>query len=288
MTAIYLVAALADNRVIGSRGRLPWHLPADLKRFKAITMGHAVLMGRRTFDSIGRPLPGRRNIVLSRDPSFRPDGIAVARDLDAALELAGAEVMVIGGAELYAQLMPRATRMYLTLVHHEFAGDAYFPEFDWSQWNVAHREDHEADGRNPFPYSFLIARPAAEAGLPDDVRHSARSEVVPYLTRDGSIIRELMHPGVHGNRGQSLAEALVPPGATTRLHRHRGSEEIYYFIEGRGVMELGAREFPVAAGDSVAIPSGTPHRVANTGDTVLRILCACAPPYAHDDTEILD
>jgi dihydrofolate reductase len=285
---ISLVAALAANRVIGDRGRLPWHLPADLRRFKAITLGNAVLMGRRTWDSIGRPLPGRRNIVLSRDPAFAPPGAVVVRDLESALTQAGGEVLAIGGAELYAQLLPRAQRLYLTLVHARFEGDALFPELDWSAWTVASREDHAADAKNPFAYSFLVLRPAAEAGWPDAVRHSVRSDVPAYVTKDGSLIRELMHPAVQGNRGQSLAEALLAPGGQTKLHRHRTSEEIYYFLEGRGTMRLGGGAFPVQAGDTVAIPAGATHSVTNSGDTVLRILCASAPPYAHDDTEVLD
>jgi dihydrofolate reductase/mannose-6-phosphate isomerase-like protein (cupin superfamily) len=249
-------------------------------------------MGRRTWDSIGKPLPGRKNIVLSRDPAFAPAGVVVARDLEGALAqakaLAGREVMVIGGADLYGQLLPRARRLYLTLVHHRFEGDAFFPELDWTSWKIVSREDHEQDGKNPCAYSFLVARPAAEASLPKDVRHSTRSDVPPYVTRDNSIVRELMHPAVHGNVGQSLAEALVPPRAQTKLHRHGMSEEIYYFQEGEGTMRLGDREFPVRAGDTVCIPPGAAHNVKNTGDTVLRILCACTPPYGHDDTELLD
>lgn len=288
MTTIALVAALAENRIIGHRGRLPWHLPADLKRFKAITLGHAVLMGRRTWDSLGRPLPGRRNIVLSRDPDFAPPGAIVARDLESALAQGGAEVMVIGGADLYAQLLPRAQRLYLTLVHHACAGDVFFPELDWTAWKIVSREDHEADAKNPFAYSFLVIRPSGEAAIPADVRHSIRSDVPPYVTKDGSIVRELMHPSVHGNRGQSLAEALVPPGARTKLHRHRNSEEIYYFLEGAGSLRLGAREFHVRTGDTICIPPGTPHAVTNSGAVVLRILCTCTPPYAHEDTDLLD
>jgi len=112
--------------------------------------------------------------------------------------------------------------------------------------------------------------------------------IVPYLTKDGSEIRELMHPAVHGNRRQSLAEAIVPPGAATRLHRHRASEELYWFAAGEGVMVLGEECFPVAAGDTVCIPPGTPHRVSNTGAGELKMLCCCAPAYSHDDTELLD
>lgn len=111
--------------------------------------------------------------------------------------------------------------------------------------------------------------------------------VAPYVTRDGSEIRELMHPNVHGNRAQSLAEARVAPGASTLLHRHLVTEEIYHFTAGQGVMRLGSERFAVHAGDTVCIPPGTPHCLDNTGDVALVLLCACAPAYAHDDTELL-
>ena len=116
---------------------------------------------------------------------------------------------------------------------------------------------------------------------------SRYSEVASYLTRDGCEIRELMHPAVHGNRNQSLAEATVNPGQNTALHLHRTSEEIYYFSHGSGVMTVGDQTFSVMAGDTVCIPPGTPHRVENTGDRPLRIVCACSPPYSHDDTELV-
>jgi len=109
-----------------------------------------------------------------------------------------------------------------------------------------------------------------------------------YRTKDGSEIRELMHPDVHGNRNQSLAEATVLPGAFTRIHRHHRSEEIYHVTAGRGRMRLGSEEFIIETGDTVGIPPGVPHAVHNTGDEPLRILCCCAPPYSHDDTELLD
>lgn len=110
---------------------------------------------------------------------------------------------------------------------------------------------------------------------------------VPYLTRDGSEIRELMHPAVHGNRAQSLAEATVPPGAATYLHLHRISEELYHITAGTGVMVLGDERFPITVGDTVCIPPGTPHRVENTGSIPLKIFCCCAPAYSHDDTLLL-
>ena len=109
----------------------------------------------------------------------------------------------------------------------------------------------------------------------------------PYITKDGSEIRELMHPSTHGNYTQSLAEAIVAPGATTRLHRHRQSEELYHITAGHGHMTLGEENFAVGPGDSVCIPPGTPHCIANTGTEPLRILCCCVPAYAHDDTELL-
>jgi len=116
---------------------------------------------------------------------------------------------------------------------------------------------------------------------------SRYADVEPFVTRDGSQIRELMHPGVHGNRRQSLAEATLAPGGSTLLHRHRETEEIYYFTQGTGLMTLGAERFAVRAGDTVCIPPGTPHRLENTGEDALILLCACAPAYSHADTDLL-
>ncbi len=114
------------------------------------------------------------------------------------------------------------------------------------------------------------------------------ARIAAFVTKDGSEIRELMHPAQHGNRHQSLAEALVHPGQTTALHRHHASEELYHVTAGRGRMTLGEKQFDVGPGDTVHIPPGTPHCIANTGREPLRILCCCAPPYAHDDTELLE
>lgn len=113
------------------------------------------------------------------------------------------------------------------------------------------------------------------------------SAITPYITRDGSEIRELMHPVLHGNTRQSLAEASIAPGGATLLHRHQRSEELYYVVAGSGHMTLGRQRFPIAVGDTICIPPGTPHCVENPGQTPLRILCSCAPAYAHDDTELL-
>ncbi len=116
---------------------------------------------------------------------------------------------------------------------------------------------------------------------------SEYSSVKPYTTKDGSLIRELMHPKVHGNANLSLAEAIVPVGFTTFLHRHRQSEEIYHILEGQGLMTVGEERFEVRAGDTICIPPGTPHQIQNIGEVPLRFLCCCAPPYAHEDTELL-
>lgn len=116
---------------------------------------------------------------------------------------------------------------------------------------------------------------------------STYTEVEPYVTKDGSIIRELMHPSVQGNRNQSLAEALVPPGGETHPHIHAQTEELYHFTAGSGLMLLGEERFPVQAGDTICIPPGTLHAVRNTAPVEMRILCACCPPYSHDDTELV-
>lgn len=116
---------------------------------------------------------------------------------------------------------------------------------------------------------------------------TSRDDTQPYVTKDGSLIRELLHPAVHGNCSLSLAEAIVAPGATTVLHRHHRAEEIYHVLAGSGCMTLGAEQFFLAPGDTVSISPGRPHRVENTGSVPLRILCCCAPAYAHDDTELL-
>ncbi len=153
-----IIAALSRNRVIGKNNQLPWRLPADLKHFKAVTLGKPVIMGRKTFESIGKPLPGRDNIVVTRDPKFHADGIAVAHSLDDALAQTHAtpEIMLIGGAQLYMQALPRAQRLYLTLIHADFDGDAHFPDYDPADWRETAREDHVPDENNPYRYSFLI------------------------------------------------------------------------------------------------------------------------------------
>ncbi|MBS4051381.1 MAG: dihydrofolate reductase [Methylomonas sp.] len=159
---ISLIVAMASNRVIGLNGTMPWHLSADLKRFKQITLGSPIMMGRKTFDAIGRPLPGRENLVISRNPEYRQPGCRVFADIDSALRYAQtcSEVFVIGGATLYDALLPQADYLYLTLIQREFAGDTYFPEIDYSAWRVLERVDVADDSNVDFSYSFLkLARP---------------------------------------------------------------------------------------------------------------------------------
>ncbi len=143
---VVLVAAVADNGVIGARDQVPWHLPGDLRHFRAVTRGHTVVMGRRTFDSIGHPLPYRTNVVVTRTPGWSHEGVFAAPDLDAALGLAqrfDGEVMVIGGAQIYALALPVADAQILTEVHQSPPGDAHYPAFDRSAWRETRREAHE-------------------------------------------------------------------------------------------------------------------------------------------------
>lgn len=155
---VALIVAVAENGVIGRGGELPWRLSADLRRFKELTMGHAILMGRKTYESIGGPLPGRRMIVITRQPDFRADGAEVVAGLDEAFRLAAdrndAECFVIGGAEIYGQARPRADRVYLTRVHATVDGDAYFPPLNLNEWRLVSSTPVEADAKNEYPFSF--------------------------------------------------------------------------------------------------------------------------------------
>jgi dihydrofolate reductase len=153
-----IIAALSANNVIGRNNRLPWHLSADLKRFKMLTLGHHLLVGRKTFESLDGPLPGRTVVVITHDRAFAADGVLTAPSVERALELArlDPEVFIGGGAQIFEQTIHRAERMYLTRVHAEMEGDAFFPEFDdVTEWNLVDVEHHEADEKNDYPYSFL-------------------------------------------------------------------------------------------------------------------------------------
>ncbi|KAA9327202.1 dihydrofolate reductase [Hymenobacter busanensis] len=158
---VALVVAVAENGVIGRDNQLPWHLPNDLKQFKQVTMGHPIVMGRRTYESIGRPLPGRRNIVVTRQSDWKAEGCEVAHSVLGALELArqyDEQVFVIGGAEIYRQALPAADTVYLTEVHHTVPGDAALPPFTTDEWREENRERHEPDEKHAYPYSFVTLR----------------------------------------------------------------------------------------------------------------------------------
>ncbi len=158
-----LIVAMARNRVIGRDNTLPWHLPEDLKYFKAVTMGKPILMGRKTFESIGRPLPGRLNIVITRNANWQHPGVSVAASLDEALELAGhdpaasgvGEVMVIGGEQIYRAAIEQADRLYITQVDAEVVGDAFFPEYDEAIWHETARQQPEQQGETPYFFHVL-------------------------------------------------------------------------------------------------------------------------------------
>lgn len=154
--AISLIVAMDEGGLIGRDNALPWRLPEDLKFFKRTTLGKTVLMGRKTWDSLGKPLPDRQNWVLSRDPAFAPAGARVFRSLQDALAAhAGGELMVIGGAQLFREALPLAQRIYLTRVHARLEGDVRFPQFDAAHFRETSREDRPADERHAYPYSFL-------------------------------------------------------------------------------------------------------------------------------------
>lgn len=155
---ISVIAALARNRVIGIENRLPWRLPEDLAHFKAMTLGHPILMGRKTFESLGRPLPGRTNIVITRNSSYRPEGCLVADSIPAAIALCQDvdEVFFIGGAELYTQVIPLADRLYLTEVDIEAEGDAWFPDYDRSAFTEISRESHTGAKGDTMRFDFVV------------------------------------------------------------------------------------------------------------------------------------
>ena len=159
MTRTYIVAAVAANGVIGTKGKLPWRLPEDLQHFKMVTLGHPVIMGRRTWESLGKALPGRENIVVTRSRGYEAPGAAVASSLDAALALCAGEpvVFVIGGGEIYAAALPLAAGLVLTEIHKDYEGDARFPDYDRSKWREKQRESHTA--RDGMRFDFVLYEP---------------------------------------------------------------------------------------------------------------------------------
>lgn len=164
-----LMAALSTNNVIGRNNDVPWRLSTDLKRLKAMTMGHHVIMGRKTYESVGKPLPGRTNVVITRQEGYAPEGVTVVHSLEDAVRVAAqageSEAIILGGAEIYAQAMHRADRMYLTRVHAEVEGDTWFPDFDdVSEWRLTDAEHFDADEKNEHPFSFLTYERAGAEG----------------------------------------------------------------------------------------------------------------------------
>lgn len=155
---VALIAALAENRVIGRDNQLPWRVPADLQHFKALTMGKPIIMGRKTWESIGRPLPGRDNIVVTRDTGYQAEGCKVVHSVAQALQVAAGaeEAMIIGGANLYEQTLDAADRLYLTQIRAEVEGDARFPDIDMQAWREVKRESHPADECNEYAYDFVV------------------------------------------------------------------------------------------------------------------------------------
>lgn len=151
-----IIVAIAQNHAIGKNNQLLWHMPNDLKHFKTITSGHTVIMGRKTYDSVGKPLPNRRNIVITRQ-KIDIAGCEVVNSLDEAIALCKneKEIFIVGGAEIYRQAMPVTNRIYLTIIHHDFDGDTFFPEIDESKWEETEREDYQPDEKNKFAYSFI-------------------------------------------------------------------------------------------------------------------------------------
>ena len=157
MTNINIIVAMANNRTIGLGNKMPWHLPADLKHFKSITMDHPIIMGRKTYQSIGKALPGRRNIVVSRDPAYQLEDAEVVRDLEQAVAICGdvSDVMIIGGATIYEQMLPKAHRLYLTFINLDVKGDTYFPDWKAYGFREVASESHQPDDKNPYSYRFV-------------------------------------------------------------------------------------------------------------------------------------
>lgn len=156
---ISFMFAMDENRIIGKDNTLPWYLPADLQYFKKVTMGHPILMGRKTYESIGKPLPGRENIILTRNADYQQEGITVISNMKEAVAYADAldeEVFVIGGAEIFQQLISDCKRLYITQIHHSFEGDTYFPELNMSKWQTVSKTTGIVDEKNKYPHEFIV------------------------------------------------------------------------------------------------------------------------------------
>lgn len=160
MTRLSIIVAMARNRTIGVNNTLPWRCPEDLKHFKALTMGHHIVMGRKTFDSIGKPLPGRTTVVVTRNPDFKIEGAIIAHSLEQAIAACAGddEIFVVGGAELYVQAMPLVDTLYITEIQRDVEGDAHFPEFNRSEWQEVSRETRHQETPEPLEYHFVKYR----------------------------------------------------------------------------------------------------------------------------------
>nr|WP_304219848.1 dihydrofolate reductase [Fredinandcohnia onubensis] len=156
---ISLLVAMDKNQLIGKDNDLPWRLPADLAYFKRVTMGHPIIMGRKTYDSIGRPLPGRENIIVTRDTSYEAEGCKVIHSIEEIVKMneqTDQELFVIGGAEIFKEILPHSDRLYITEINEEFKGDTYFPAFDKVEWKVISEEKGIKNEKNPYDYTFLV------------------------------------------------------------------------------------------------------------------------------------
>lgn len=160
---ISIIVAIDQFRVIGKDNQLPWHLPADLKYFKSVTLGKPVVMGRKTFESIGKPLPGRENVIISRNPDYQAAGTKTFLNLAAAFDYLAEheEIMVLGGAEIFKLALPMADRLYITEIHQSFDGDTYFPEIDENLWQEVSRDKHSPDEKNHYAYDFVVLEKSA-------------------------------------------------------------------------------------------------------------------------------
>ena len=154
---ISIIVAIGENRAIGKDNQLIWHLPADLKRFKLLTMGHAMIMGRKTFDSIGKALPGRTTVIVTRQKDLEKENCLVVDSLEQAIALCknDTEIFIIGGAQIFEHALPLTDKIYLTRIHQSFDGDVFFPAFESDDWKITFREDHKADEKNKYDYSFI-------------------------------------------------------------------------------------------------------------------------------------
>jgi dihydrofolate reductase len=153
---ISLIWAMDDNRTIGKNNDLPWRLPADLAYFKKVTYGHPVVMGRKTYESIGKPLPGRENIIVTRNKDYRPKGVTVVHSLEEVKQTKQEEIFVIGGAQIFEQALPLADRLYVTHIHETFEGDTFFPDFNEEEWKVVKQEQGMRDEKNPYEFEFIV------------------------------------------------------------------------------------------------------------------------------------